>query len=61
MDLTRPKGTARPSQSYEMGRRAFTAWHHVSYGNHKIRAAPNAKIPTKSPGIRAISMITSWI
>jgi len=33
----------------------------VSYGNHKIRAAPNAKIPTKSPGIRAISIITSWI
>ena len=25
------------------------ACHHVSYGNHKIIAAPSAKMPTKSP------------
>ena len=37
------------------------ACHHVSYGNHKIRAAPSAKIPTKIPGIRAISIIPSWV
>jgi hypothetical protein len=44
-----------------MGRRAFSAWHHLSYGNHKIIAAPSAKMPTKIPGIRAISIIISWV
>src|SRR5688572_21294674 len=37
------------------------ACHHVSYGNHKIIAAPSAKMPTKMPITMAISMIPSWV
>jgi hypothetical protein len=33
----------------------------VSYGNHKIIAAPSAKTPTKMPITMAISIIPSWV
>ena len=42
-----------------MGRRTFCACHHLSYGHHKIIAAPNANTPTKPPKAMAISIITS--
>jgi hypothetical protein len=43
------------------GEAHILACHHVSYGNHKIIAAPSAKMPTKMPITMAISIIPSWV
>jgi hypothetical protein len=58
-DHTKKNGATR--SIVRNGETRIQCAHHLSYGNHKIRAAPSAKMPTKSPGIMAISMIISWV
>ena len=48
-----------PRSLERTGKRIFRAYHHLSYGNHRIIAAPSTNTPTKAPNAMAISTITS--
>lgn len=59
---TTPKRTARPlirknSEAHFLTCHQFC----LSYGHHKIIAAPNANTPTKAPTAIPISMLPSWV